>query len=195
VSSTIYLEGGGDSRELQIRCRAGFRKLLERCGYSGRMPKLVACGGRGAAFDAFKIARKGDFVALWIDSEDPVRDIEATWEHLQARDRWERPNGATDEQVLLMITCMETWIVADRVTLTEHYGAELQKSALPALKNLEGRARDAMQNALTHATRSCSNAYKKGRRSFEVLGQLDPTTLIKYLPSFVRVRRILDASL
>ena len=52
VSSTIYLEGGGDSRDLLIRCQKGFRKLLERCGYAGRMPKLVACGGRGAAFDS-----------------------------------------------------------------------------------------------------------------------------------------------
>src|SRR5437764_12930122 len=76
VSSTIYLEGGGDSRDLQIRCREGFRKLLERCDYAGRLPKLVACGGRGAAFDAFKTAlasaRKSDHVFLWIDSEDPM---------------------------------------------------------------------------------------------------------------------------
>ena len=82
MSNAIYLEGGGDSRDVQIRCREGFRKLLERCGYAGRMPRLVACGGRGAAFDAFKTAlvraRKGDFVALWIDSEDPVADLEAT---------------------------------------------------------------------------------------------------------------------
>jgi Domain of unknown function (DUF4276) len=120
VSSTIYLEGGGDSRDLPIRCLKGFRKLLERCGYLGRLPKLVACGGRSAAFDAFKTAlshtRKGDFVALWIDSEDPAADAEAAWEHLKARkgDGWKRPKRATDEQVLFMTTCMETWIVADR---------------------------------------------------------------------------------
>jgi hypothetical protein len=199
VSSVIYLEGGGDSRDLHIRCREGFRKLLERCSYARRLPKLVACGGRGASFDAFKTAlasaRKGDSVFLWIDSEDPVEDIDATWEHLKVRDKWDKPEGATNEQVLLMTTCMETWIVADRATLAEHYGDELQESALPALKNLEGRTRDAIQKALTHATRTCSNAYIKGKRSFEILGQLDPETLIKHLPSFARVRRILDASL
>lgn len=199
MRSTIYLEGGGDSRDLQIRCREGFRRLLERCSYAGRLPKLVACGGRGAAFDAFKTAlasaREDDFVGLWIDSEDPMADIEATWEHLQARDQWDKPNGATNEQVLLMTTCMETWIIADRTTLTEHYGTGLQESALPPLHNLEGRPRDAIQNALTHATRKCSNTYTKGKRSFEVLGQLEPGTLSKHLPSFVRVRRVLDASL
>src|SRR5438552_3705655 len=46
-----------------------------------------------------------------------------------------------------------------------------------------------------HVTPKCSNAYTKGKRSFEVLGQLDPATLSTYLPSLVRVRRILDASL
>ena len=51
--STIYLEGGGDSNQLKIRCREGFCKLLEKCGFARRMPKLVACGGRDAAFDRF----------------------------------------------------------------------------------------------------------------------------------------------
>jgi len=140
-------------------------------------------------------AAESDFVAFWIDSEDPVADIETTWEHLQARDHWDRPNGASNEQVLLMTTCMETWIIADRATLAKHYGSDLQASALPALHKLEERDRQAIQDALAHATRKCSNAYTKGKRSFDVLGQLDPATLSKYLPSFVRVRRILDASL
>jgi hypothetical protein len=59
VSATIYLEGGSSgpgSKDLQIRCREGFRKLLEKCNYKGRMPHLVACGSRGAAFGDFKIA-------------------------------------------------------------------------------------------------------------------------------------------
>jgi hypothetical protein len=90
---------------------------------------------------------------------------------------------------------METLIVADRNTLAEHYGVELQDSALPSLHNLEGRARDAIQSSLTHATRNCRNAYTKGKRSFEVLAQLDPAVLSEHLPSFVRMRRILDASL
>jgi len=134
-------------------------------------------------------------VILWIDSEDPMADIEATWEHLQTRDGWKKPNDATNEQVLLMTTCMETWIVADQKTLQAHYGTDLQESALPALHKLEERTRAYIQNALTQATRKCINAYAKGKRSFEVLGKLDPATLSMHLPSFERVRRILDASL
>jgi hypothetical protein len=199
VSATIYLEGGGDSSELHVRCREGFRKLLENCGFRGRLPRLVACGGRGATFDSFCVAEAqkgpGDFVAMLIDSEEPMADLEKAWDHLRIRDHWDRPEGASDDQVLLMQTCMETWIVADRAALQEHYGEELQESALPSLVNLETRQRHAIQDALIRATKNCTNAYRKGKRSFEVLAELDPRTLAANLPSFVRMIRILSEKL
>jgi hypothetical protein len=71
----------------------------------------------------------------------------------------------------------------------------LQVSALPPLNGLEDRPRHSVQDKLMHATRNCSKAYAKGKRSFEVLGKLDPGVLASYLPSFVRVRRILNARL
>ena len=133
---------------------------------------------------------------MWVDSEDPVADVEKTWAHLKARpdDNWDRPKGATDDQVLLMTTCMETLIVADRAALREHYKSNLQESALPPLENLEQRHRHDVQEKLLHATRDCSNQYTKGKRSFEILGKLNPDKL-EQLPSFKRARRILDANL
>lgn len=198
MNTIIYLEGGGESKELHARCREGFRRLLERCGFAGRMPRLVACGGRNQCFGDFLTQHQtGDhrFVGLWIDSEEPVADVERTWAHLQQRDHWIPPAGATDEQVLFMATCMETWIAADRPILREHYGHALQVSALPPLENLEQRPRHSVQDALSHATRNCSNAYKKGKRSFDVLGMLTPAALKEHLPCFVRLCRILDVHL
>ena len=198
MSAILYLEGGGDSKELHTRCREGFRRLLERCGFQGRMPRLVACGGRETTLDDFVSAHtsgRWQFVALWIDSEDSLADLERTWAHLQARDGWTQPAGASDEQVLFMTTCMETWLVTDRPALKEHYGSKLQNSTLPPLFELEKRARHDVQDRLTRATRDCSKAYSKGKRSFEVLAVLAPATLEKHLPSFVRVRRILNAKL
>jgi hypothetical protein len=199
VSSTIYLEGGGDAKDLQVRCRKGFNALLQSCGFAGRMPRLVASGGRETALSDFKTAHAGsaatDFVAMLIDSEEPVEDVEETWRHLAARDDWPRPEGAQDDQVLFMTTCMETWIVGDRKTLSAHYGPKLQASALPSLQNLEQRRRDEVQKALTRATRNCTNAYAKGERSFRVLAKLDPETLEAHLPSFARMRRILNDKL
>jgi len=94
-----------------------------------------------------------------------------------------------------MTTCMETWIIADRPTLRGHYGNKLQESGLTPLVNLEGRARHAVQDSLVHATRNCSNAYEKGKLSFDVFGKLTRAELAKHLPSFVRVLRILDDKL
>ena len=199
MSAFIYIEVGGDSKELHSRCREGFRRLLESCGFSGRMPRLVACGGRSQTFGDFKVAHSSagssSFVAMLLDSEDPIADIERTWEHLTKRDGWAKPNGADDEQVLLMVTCMETWIVSDHAVLRSHFKNFLQESGLPALNDLESRDREAVQNALVHATRNCKNAYAKGKRSFEIVGKLTPATLEKHLPSFRRLQRVLREKL
>lgn len=100
MSAEIYLEGGGDSKDGRSRCREGFRKLLETCDFTRRMPRLVACGGRNSAYDDFlqaharaRAAGTG-YVGLLIDSEEPVANIDETWTHLRNRDHWETPTGA-----------------------------------------------------------------------------------------------------
>ena len=97
--------------------------------------------------------------------------------------------------MLFMTTCMETSIVADGAALWEHYGQPRQENALPALVDMENRNRHEVHNQLVHASRNCTNAYSKGKRSFEVLAKLDPAVLKQYLPSFVRVDRILKEKL
>lgn len=83
MSASIYIEGG-ESKEDQIRCREGFRKLLEKMGFARRMPRLTACGGRNSAFDDFKTAfaraAASHSVAMLIDSEDPLADLGASKE-------------------------------------------------------------------------------------------------------------------
>jgi hypothetical protein len=200
VSASIFIEGGGNSNGLHIQCRRAFRLLLEACGLKGRMPRLWACGGREATYGDFQNAhsnaRTGDYVGMLVDSEDPVHDINKTWEHLERRDGWKRPDGADEKQVLLMTTCMETWIAADRKALQAHYGSCLQVSALPALHNIESCPRYNIQNALVHASRNCKNRYKKGKRSFELLAKLTPGKLdTNILPSFQRMKKILDENL
>jgi hypothetical protein len=163
------------------------------------MPKLVAGGGREQTFKYFCTAHgasaSNSIVCLLVDSEDPMTDIERTWEHLKDRDDWDRPDGATDEQVLMMTACMETWIVADRAALRAHYGSNLNENQLPAVVNLETRGRQGIQDALERATSQCSNNYQKGKRSFQVMAVLTRATLEQHLPSFVRDMRILEATL
>ncbi len=201
MSARIYIEGGGNSKEGKVRCREGFRKLFEKCGFMGRMPALVACGPRNDAYDDFKTAHsqasRGNFIGLLVDSEEPVADPAQTWQHVSQRsgDNWTRPNGADDEQLLFMTTSMETWMVADRNMLATHFGPGFRESALPSVQNMEQRYRHDILNALRNASRDCAWSYGKVPKSFELLGKLDPQILEQHLPSFKRITRILDRNL
>ena len=198
VKAHIYLEGGG-GKELNSRCREGFSKLLRKCGFECRTPKLTASGGRDSVYEDFVTAHEGasgqDYIAMLVDSEDPVKDVQSPWAHLLHREGWHAPAGTTDEQVLLMATCMETWIAADRSALSSHYGQCLQLSALPAVYNLESKDRDTVQSSLFHATRNCTGPYDKGKKSYELLGELNPAAIEPLLPSFKRARDILNGKL
>jgi hypothetical protein len=109
----IYIEGGGDSKELHSRCREAFQLYLQKVGVK-KMPRLVAGGGRTKVFDLFMTASKaGESAMLWIDSEEPVENLQNAWQHLSKRDGWQAPAKAKDDEVILMVTSMETWIIAD----------------------------------------------------------------------------------
>ena len=97
VSARLYVEGGGNSKELKTACRRGFASFLDRAGVAGRMPRIVACGSRANAFDRFKTGHesKGVDATLLVDAEGPVSAIgcvgvsttERRMESAQGRDR------------------------------------------------------------------------------------------------------------
>lgn len=195
----IYIEGGGDSKDLHIQCRKAFRQILENCGFKGRMPRLVACGSRNSAYKDFRSAvtysDSDDYIAILVDSEDPVDDIHKPWQHLNKRDGWEQPDGTKDSQAFLMITCMETWIAAERDALRMHYKNGFNENRLPSLDKIEMQPRHKVQKALEDATRNCKNKYSKGRRSFEILEKLSVDVLTENLLGFKRFRDVLEKEL
>ena len=197
MSARIFIEGGGDSAQLRSRCREAFGKLLRKCGFD-RMPRVYAVGSRESAFDRFKTAHgdpmSAEYVAMLVDSETPVNDINRTWDHLRTPQSagWTRPEGATDDQVLFMTTSMETWIATDREAVRKRFPRNFNDRPLPDLNGIEQRNRDNVFIALRRAT---NNGYSKTKVSFELLGSLDPDTLQQHLPSFRRARRILNEKL
>ncbi len=202
VTAEIYAEGGGPpGRMTNIRCREGFTRLLENCGLDAGKFDVIACGGRGRgeAWNDFQDAHTDApgryYVALLIDSETPLENVSETWKHLENSDGWQKPTDAQDDQVLFMTRCMEAWIVADRATLREQFGQNLQTDDLPELNGLELLSPGNLKDRLERATQLCEDPYSKGRNSFEVLGKLDPDVLEQHLPSFGRARRILNDKL
>ena len=122
MSAVIYIEGGGDRDENLARLfRRSWTKFFEAAGLEGRMPRVVRGGGRARTFDLFQTAignpRPGRVPLLLVDSEADAAAGHSAWRHLQARDGWDRPPGARNDQAFLMVQVMETWLVADRNAL------------------------------------------------------------------------------
>lgn len=193
----VYVEGGGNTNALRTRCREGFSEFFRKAGLEGRMPRIVASGGRQQAFDDFctalKTAGAERFIVLLVDSEATVEAGHGPWTHLRSRDDWDRPEEAADENVHLMVQCMEAWLLADRETLTTFYGNEFNRSALPAKNEIEDIAKKDILNGLKAATRHCSKKgeYGKGRHSFEILARIDPAKLTGASPHARRLVKTL----
>ena len=177
----IYVEGGGDGRELRARCRRGFSSFFGKAGLVGRMPKVVACGGRQRAYDKFRAAlvarNERGFTVLLVDSEDPIAEGSGPWLHLMNRDTWAAPESATDDNAHLMTQCMEAWFLADRDGLEAFFGRGFNRNALPGNRNIEEVAKADVLDGLRNATRQCQpkGEYGKGRHSFEILSEIDPS--------------------
>ena len=177
MSIKLYVEGGGDSKSLRTACRKGFRIFIEKAELAGRMPRIVASGGRQQAYNDFTTAhaQAGNSAMLLVDAEGRVTAA-GPWEHLMKRDRWRRPPGATDDQCHLMVQVMESWFLADRETLKMFYGRRFNANALPNNLVIEEVSKQDVVSRLKQATQATQKGrYSKGSHSFEILANLDPT--------------------
>jgi len=180
VNVKVYVEGGGDTNALRTRCREGFSEFFRKAGLEGRMPRIVASGGRGRAFDDFRTALKTagakGFIVLLVDSEAAVDAGNGPWTHLKSRDDWNKPATAADHNAHLMVQCMEAWFLADKDTLAAFFGGGFNRGALPPREEVEDIAKQDVLNGLKAATRHCDKKgdYGKGRHSFEILARVDP---------------------
>ena len=183
----VYVEGGGTTRDLRTRCRQGFRLFFEKANLAGRMPRIVACGSRHTAFDKFCTALSandgGDFMVLLVDSEGPLRKGVGPWRYLEAQDDWARPQDATDENIHLMVQCMESWLLADRSGLETYFGPDFNRNALPGSREVEEVAKTDVLRGLRNATRrSKRGEYDKRNHSYVVLGLIDSAKVLDASP-------------
>lgn len=176
VTTKVYVEGGGDSKALRTECRRGFKEFLSKAGLAGRLPRVVACGGRQNAFDSFCTAAACDVdvALLLVDAEGPVT-ASGPWKHLRSRDGWVKPRDAIDDQCHLMVECMEAWFLTDRPALEHFYGQSFRPQALPANPNVEQVSKSDLLRDLKKATRDTQKGeYDKGSHSFPILAALNP---------------------
>lgn len=192
----VYVEGGGDRPELRTKCRRGFGAFFRKAGLVGRMPKIVAGGGRQKTYEKFCVAVAGatrdDFIVLLVDSEGPVAD--GPWAHLKNCDNWEEPAGELEENAHLMVQCMEAWFLADKDALASYFGDGFNKRSLPRRQDIENVPKRDVERQLKKATRRCKRkgTYHKSRHSFAVLAELSPDRVVAGSP---HARRLVDTLL
>ncbi|MCC7341722.1 MAG: DUF4276 family protein [Bryobacterales bacterium] len=177
----LFVEGGGDrNKALDTECRRGFSEFIRKAGLEGRMPRVVACGGRNAAFDrfctAFEKRAPGEIVLLLVDSEERPLS-ESSWSHVQQRkgDGWAPPSGASGEHLHFMVQAMEAWFFADPDSLASYFGKGFRPAALSRRANIEDIPKSELESSLAAATKdTIKGPYSKGDHSFAILSRLDP---------------------
>ena len=188
MSVEVFVEGGGKGKALQIRCREGFRSFFEKAGLRGRMPRVIACGSRGSAYDRFRTAVSaldaGQFIVLLVVSETAYSAKTGRWHHLRhaSGDNWERPENSQEENLHFMAQCMESWFLADRKALARFFGDGYNEHAIPE-RDIEQINKGDVFDFLDRATRSSSKGrYSKSDHSYPLLGELDPALVAEHAP-------------
>lgn len=179
----LYIEGGGDHSEEKRLLGEGFRgffqELHERCRARRIKLKLVLCGGRKKAYDAFcqNLGKDPDTLCLLlVDAEAPVASS-SPWTHLKQRqgDGWQRPTQAEEEHCHLMAQVMEAWFLADPDALVRFYGDDLRAKGLPKHLDIETIPKDRIEKALHEATaHTRRGAYHKIQHASLLLQRIDP---------------------
>jgi hypothetical protein len=141
------VEGGGDhNKALETQCRRGFSEFFRKAGLENRMPRVVRCGGRQQAYEKFRTSHENaggdDFPFCWLTAKQPVVES-SSWEHVRLRpgDGWARPQGASEDQIHLMVQAMEAWFHADKDALRDYYGQGFRIAGLSQRPHIEAIAK------------------------------------------------------
>ena len=196
MSVHVFVEGGGPHKKTQSECRKAFHYFFEKfLGEDVPRPRVSACGSRDEAYRDFSrsLQHDHDTVAiLLVDAEDPVPTGKLALAHLRDRDGWTDP--MPDNQVHLMVQCMETWFLADLVALEGYYGHGFRRNALPANPKIEAIPKKDVMSGLARATRDTTKGeYHKTRHGWAILEDIDPTKVCDcspYAKAFLEFLRI-----
>ncbi|MCU0655955.1 MAG: DUF4276 family protein [Polyangiaceae bacterium] len=181
----VFVEGGGDDNETRTNCRQGFSEFFRKLLPGLPMPRVVSCGPREQAWSDFQAALHDEKVTpvLLVDAEGPVRQG-SWWRHLEERDCWKKPAEASEEQVLLMIQCMESWLLADVELLRNFYGEGFNEKSIPKTNDLADVDKQQLNAALKNATRHArtKGEYHKTKHGLVLVGKLNPRILEERAP-------------
>ncbi len=169
----ICVEGGGESNATSVIFRNNFAEFFAKALPQHHLPKIQACGGRDDAIAVFNRAIReqwADIVLLLVDSDGPVAYNLSPKEYLHQKVGGRAVN-AEEEQVHLMVQCMEAWFLADPAALAAYYGPAVKKSRLLRRSDVE-QINDAEARLRKIAKRGGKEYLK--RHGFVLIGMVNP---------------------
>jgi hypothetical protein len=193
VKVTLYVEGGGNQDKTKTACRKAFHTLVGKALGPCPRPKIVACGGRDEAHKRFCLSLNDTEMSplLLVDSEDPVSPGSTASEYLRHRDHWK---DLPDEQVHLMVQCVESWFLADKGALAKYYGQGFSAHSLPSNSKIEEVLKQDIANGLKSATRdTIKGEYHKTKHAFAILELINPEAVRKSSPYADRFFKALES--
>lgn len=192
----LHIEGGRNKTE-DVDMRRAFHTFFEELYELGRQYDVAVRfklhGARQRVYDKFCEAMDNDqdsYPVLLVDSEDPVTQTGACWEHVKQRrnDNWDRPTRAQDDQCQLMVQAVESWLFADPEHLAAYYGQGFQRSSLPNRNNVEDVPKDSHIRALEAASRRTQKGrYHKYKHLPDLLLLIDPQKVKDRAPHCKRI--------
>ena len=202
----IYIEGGGDDRDVKNNLREAFGMFLGELREIARQKrirwKLVACGSGQAACQDFCTAvsqSPSTYNVLLVDAESAIVGrngcLKLPWAHLLARDGWKAPAGVNHTHCFLMVECMETWLSADGEKIQEFYGPRFAPGSLLRQHDIESVSKDDLYHFLKQATRNCSSPYHKTRHAFGILKKARPAVVRSRAPHCKRLFTVLASKM
>jgi hypothetical protein len=196
----IYIEGGGDSKHLWRELRLGFDVLFKTqkmaATAKGLGWKLSLGGGRSETckdfIQAFQQADKHSLVVLLVDSDSPLPLEDDENDDSAARKNALRQSypkfewkSIAQENIHLMVQCMEAWIVADPDALASFYGNNFHSNKLPTRRNLEEEPKTSIFDKLDQAVRNTQKGkYKKIEHARKLLAMIDAAKVATRCPRF-----------
>lgn len=188
----IHAEGGGEGQLYDTLFRQAWASFFRHAGLATRMPRVIRGQGREQTIANFIRALRnpdaGVLPLLLVDSEGPVPSGQSAWEFLNGDAGIPLPQTVSG-QVFLMVQLMETWFLADPETLRRYFGQEFRDNAFRAWPSLEAVPKQTVLSTLAQATAGCKRPYAKGKVSFDLLGQVNPTRVESSCP---HARQLLD---
>ncbi len=198
VDLRFHIEGGRNKTQ-DVDMRRAFKEFFRELDQPDK--SVLHCtlhGPRRQAYERFCHAlktRPDEYNVLLVDSEDPMQEEGACWQHVKNRadDKWDKPDGANDDQCQLMVQAIEAWFFADPETLADYDGKGFRKSSLPRRANVEDIAKYSHISALEAATRDTKKGpYHKFKHLPDILITIDPAKVRARAPHCERIFSTLE---